>query len=281
MANTTTTAQEALLQNVLATFKNTPDERMKEIVEATVRHMHALIDEVKLTQEEWIAGIQFLTAVGKFSTDARQEMILLSDVTGVSSLVEMLNYKGLSGATENTVLGPFYQTGSKHRANGDSFLEDEDPGDRVRLSGRVVSQDGAPIKGATLDIWETASNGFYPVQDASQDPHNLRGILTTDADGYYEFLTVRPVVYSVPVDGPVGDMMRATGRHPMRAAHIHFIVRADGYYPVQTHIFDRQSEYLDSDAVFGVRDSLIVDFQKDDKGEYHGHFDFKLTPVES
>jgi catechol 1,2-dioxygenase len=279
MADTTTTAQEALLQNVLATFQNTPNARMKEVVEATIRHMHALIDEVKLTQDEWMAGIQFLTAIGKFTSDQRHEMILLSDVIGVSSLVEMLNYKGMSGATENTVLGPFYIPGSKARANGDSIIETEDPGDRVRLSGRVLSQDGAPIQGATLDIWETASNGFYPVQDPSQDPMNLRGILTTDDNGYYEFLTIRPVPYPVPVDGPVGDMMRATARHPMRAAHIHFIVRADGYYPVQTHIFDRQSEYLDSDAVFGVRDSLIVDFKQGDNGEYHGEFDFKLTPV--
>ncbi len=279
MADTTTTAQEALLQNVLQTFQNTPSPRMKEVVEATIRHMHALIDEVKLTQDEWMAGVQFLNAVGKFTSDSRDEMILLSDVTGVSSLVEMLNYKGISGATENTVLGPFYIQGSKPRANGDSIIETEDPGDRVRLSGRVVSQDGSPIAGATLDIWETASNGFYPVQDPSQDPMNLRGVLTTDANGYYEFLTVRPVPYPVPVDGPVGDMMRATARHPMRAAHVHFIVRADGYYPVQTHIFDRQSEYLDSDAVFGVRDSLIVDFKRGDNGEYQGEFDFKLTPV--
>ena len=188
MADTTTTAQEALLQNVLATFQNTPNARMKEVVEATIRHMHALIDEVKLTQDEWMAGIQFLTAIGKFTSDQRHEMILLSDVVGVSSLVEMLNYKGMSGATENTVLGPFYIPGSKQRANGDSIIETDDPGDRVRLSGRVLSQDGAPIQGATLDIWETASNGFYPVQDPSQDPMNLRAILTTDANGYYEFL---------------------------------------------------------------------------------------------
>jgi catechol 1,2-dioxygenase len=276
----THTPQQALLENVLSTFQNTSNERLHEIMVALLKHMHAFADEVNLTQEEWMAGIQFLTAVGKFSTDARQEMILLSDVVGLSSLVEMINYKGLNDATENTVLGPFYIPGSKHRNNGDSIIETEDPGDRVRISGHVRSQDGKPIAGATLDVWETASNGFYPVQDPNQDPMNLRGIFTSDADGYYEFLTVRPVPYPVPVDGPVGEMMRATGRHPMRAAHIHFIVRADGHYPVQTHVFDSNSKYLDSDAVFGVRDSLIIEFKDGANGELNGTFDVVLTPID-
>jgi len=274
-----TKAQEKLLANVLETFEHAPNPRLREIVEATIRHMFALIDEVQLTQAEWMAGIQFLTAIGKFSTDARQEMILLSDVTGVSSLVEMLNYKGEAGATENTVLGPFYIPGAKPRQNGDSIIETEDPGPRLRVSGHVRSQDGAPIQGATLEIWETASNGFYPVQDEKQDPSNLRGTLTTDQNGYYEFLTVRPVPYPVPVDGPVGDMMRATGRHPMRAAHIHFVVNAAGHYPVQTHVFDSKSDYLDSDAVFGVRDSLILEFADAGNGALKTTFDITLTPA--
>ena len=274
-----TKAQEKLLANVLATFEHAPSPRLREIIEAGIRHMFAFVEEVELTQAEWMAGIQFLTAVGKFSTDARQEMILLSDVTGVSSLVEMLNYKGEAGATENTVLGPFYIPGGKPRQNGDSIIETDDPGPRLRVSGHVRSQNGAPIKGATLEIWETATNGFYPVQDDHQDPQNLRGTLTTDEDGYFEFLTVRPVPYPVPVDGPVGDFMRATGRHPMRAAHIHFVVNAAGHYPVQTHVFDSESDYLDSDAVFGVRDSLILEFKEGSNGELSTTFDITLTPL--
>lgn len=275
-----TQPKEQLLANVLSTFENTANPRLKQLVEAMIRHVHAFVDETQLTQEEWMAGIQFLTAVGKFATDARQEMILLSDVTGVSSLVEMQNYKGLSGATENTVLGPFYIPGAKVRKNGDSVIETEDAGERLRVSGHVRSQDGKPIQGATLEIWETASNGFYPVQDENQDPMNLRGTFISDENGYYEFLTVRPVPYPVPVDGPVGDFMRATGRHPMRAAHIHFVVRAAGHYPVQTHVFDSKSDYLDSDAVFGVRDSLVLEFQPNPDGTLTTTFDIILTPSE-
>jgi protocatechuate 3,4-dioxygenase beta subunit len=275
-----TTPQTKLLENVLESFKNTPTPRLQEIVTSMLKHMHAFVDEVDLTQDEWMAGIQFLTAVGKFSTDARQEMILLSDVLGVSSLVEMINYKGMSGATENTVLGPFYIPNSKIRKNGESVIETEDPGQRLRVSGNVRSQDGKPIQGATLEIWETATNGFYPVQDPKQDPMNLRGTLISDENGYFEFLTVRPVPYPVPVDGPVGDFMRGTGRHPMRAAHIHFVVKAAGHYPVQTHVFDSESDYLDSDAVFGVRDSLILKFVEQPDGMLKTTFDIMLTPVE-
>ena len=275
-----TTPQSKLLENVLESFKNTPTPRLHEITVSMLKHMHAFVDEVNLTQDEWLAGIEFLTAVGKFATDARQEMILLSDVLGVSSLVEMINYKGLSGATENTVLGPFYIPGSKVRKNGESLIESPDSGQRLRVSGHVRSQDGKPIQGATLEIWETASNGFYPVQDPNQDPMNLRGTLISDENGYYEFLTVRPVPYPVPVDGPVGDFMRGTGRHPMRAAHIHFVVKAAGHYPVQTHVFDSESDYLDSDAVFGVRDSLVLKFVEQPDGTLKTTFDITLTPVD-
>jgi catechol 1,2-dioxygenase len=273
-----TKAQEKLLANVLATFEGSPSPRLREVIESGVKHMFAFIEETQLTQAEWMAGIQFLTAIGKFTSDARQEMILLSDVTGVSSLIEMQNYKGRAGATENTVLGPFYVPSAKPRQNGDSIIETEDAGQRLRVSGHVRSQNGTPIQGATLEIWETASNGFYPVQDEHQDPQNLRGTLTSDENGYYEFLTVRPVPYPVPVDGPVGDMMRATGRHPMRAAHIHFVVNAQGHYPVQTHVFDSESDYLDSDAVFGVRDSLILNFKDQPDGSLTTTFDVTLTP---
>ena len=272
--------QEKLLSDVLATFANTPDKRLREIINALLRHMHEFVSEVGLTQEEWITAIKFLTEVGKASTDTRQEFILLSDILGVSSLVEMLNYRGLSGSTENTVMGPFYIPGSPRREVGDSIIETEDDGTRLLVSGVVRSLKGQPIEGATVDVWQTASSGFYPVQEPKQSPTNLRGLFTTGTDGRYEFKTVRPVDYPVPTDGPVGALFTATARHPMRAAHIHLIVGAQGHYPVTTHIFDSESKYLDSDAVFGVRDSLIVQFQPVDDGSLRADFDVTLTPRE-
>lgn len=277
---TTSDTRQKLLEDVLAAHANTPDPRMREIIEALIRHMHAFVSEVNLTQEEWMAGIQFLTAVGKFSTDDRQEMILLSDVLGVSSLVEMINYGGELGSTENTVLGPFYVPNSPQRENGASIVESDDPGPRLVISGQVRSIDGSPLPGAVVDVWQAASNGLYPVQDPAQTPTNLRGIFSTDEDGRYEFTTVRPVTYPVPTDGPVGDMLRAVGRHPLRAAHTHFKVSAEGHHTLITHLFDSESDCLDSDAVFGVRDSLIIDFEERGDGTCAGTFDITLTPVD-
>lgn len=274
-----TESQTQLVDQVLATFQNTPGPRLREIVEAGVRHLHALADEVKLTREEWLVAVRFLTAVGKFATDERQEMILLSDVLGLSSLVEMLDFRGAAGSTENTVLGPFYIPGAPQRSNGDSIVDTELGGEPLVVSGTVRSLDGRPLAGATVDIWESAANGLYCQQDDDQSPTNLRGVFTTDADGRYEFVTTRPTPYSVPTDGPVGRFLDATGRHAMRAAHIHFIVSAPDHHSLTTHIFDRESKYLDSDAVFGVRDSLIVDFEPAPDGRATALFDITLTPA--
>jgi catechol 1,2-dioxygenase len=275
----TTTPQQALLDNVLSTFDNIENPRLKEIVAALVRHMHAFADEVNLTHKEWEMGIQFLTACGQKSDENRQEVILLSDVLGLSSLVEMLDYHGSAAATEQTVLGPFHVDGSVHRKNGDSIVVNDTGGPRLHVHGTVRSESGEPIEGARLDIWQTANSGFYPMQDPSQDPMNMRGIFTSDADGHYDFYTTRPVDYSVPTDGPVGGLLNATGRHAMRAAHTHFIVTAPGYHPVTTHFFDSESPYLDSDAVFGVRDSLILEFKKIGDNDLEAEFDITLTPA--
>jgi len=274
-----TETTDKLLDQVLATFVNTADPRMHEIATAAIKHVHAFVKEVNLTEQEWMAGIEFFTAVGKACSDVRQEFILLSDITGTSSLVEMLDYKGLPGSTENTVLGPFYQGGSPRRKNGDSIIVSPDPGPKLHVSGTVRSLDGRPIAGATVDVWQTASNSLYAQQDPAQDPNNLRGIFTTDENGHYDFITVRPVDYSVPTDGPVGVFLRASGRHPMRAAHTHFIVGAPGHYNVTTHLFDSESKYLDSDAVFGVRDSLILKFKDNGDGSLSTTFDITLTPA--
>lgn len=280
--------QRQLLADVLSSFSACPDPRLRQIVEAVVRHLHGLVAEVGLTRQEWAAAITFLTDVGHACDDVRQEFVLLSDALGVSSLVEMVNYPfaagaggaaGAAPATENTVLGPFYVAGSPEREMGASIVVDEGSGEAAVVSGVVRSLDGTPLAGATLDVWETSATGLYAVQDPDgQHADNLRGIFRTDADGRFEFRAVRPVVYSIPDDGPVGAMLRATGRHPMRAAHVHLKVSAPGHRDLITHLFDADSDYLDSDAVFGVRRSLIVSFGRDDRGELSATFDIVLHP---
>ena len=255
----TTTPAEHLAQ-VQASFDGAPDARTAEIMRAVVAHLHALVAELGLTRDEWFAAVDFLTRVGQMCDGQRQEMILLSDTLGVSMLVEMLNHAGAPGTTEPTVFGPFHVDGAPERPCGTSIVEDAAAdGEPLTVRGRVCDQDGRPVPGARLDVWQTAPNGLYDVQDPTQPAMNLRGVFTAGDDGGYEFRTVRPVAYPIPDDGPVGEMLRATGRHNWRPAHIHFVVTAPGHKPVITHVFDRTSRYLDDDAVFGVRPSLVLD----------------------
>ncbi len=273
-------AEDRLLADAAGSFAAAPDPRLREIVQAAVRHLHEFVSEVGLTREEWHAGIEFLTAVGQMCTETRQEFILLSDVLGVSSRVEMTTFGAAEGATENTVLGPFYVPGSPLRRKGDSILVDPDEGRRLLVQGRVTDLEGRPVGGATVDVWQNASNRLYAVQDPGQHPHNLRGRFVTEADGAFAFRTVRPVPYPIPDDGPVGRMLRSSGRHPWRAAHVHLLVSAPGYRTLTTHVFDAESDYLDSDAVFGVRDSLVVRFRTDSgTGELTADFDVALEPA--
>jgi hydroxyquinol 1,2-dioxygenase len=255
---------EELTDEVVRRLEATPDPRLREIMSSLVRHLHDFAREVRLTEAEWMRGIEFLTAVGQKCTPARQEFILLSDTFGFSSLVDLLTQDKPEGATESTVLGPFYVPDSPARAAGESIAVDDDA-DVAVVSGRVLALDGTPIAGATIDIWQTNSKGWYAVQQPDEQPaENLRGLYTTDADGRYEFRTVRPVEYPVPVDGPVGPLLEATARHPWRAAHIHAIVDAPGFERVVTHIFDAGRKYLDTDVVFGVKPSLIREFTATD-----------------
>jgi protocatechuate 3,4-dioxygenase beta subunit len=273
-------AQAELLDEVLSRYANSPNVRLKEITEAAIRHLHAFVSEVNLQRDEWMAGIQFLTAVGQMCDDRRQEFILLSDTLGVSTLVEMLTHSGSETSTENTVLGPFHVPGAPARAKGESMLVDPDNGDRVVIRGTVTDTEGNPIGGATLDCWQNATEGFYAVQRPDvQSPENLRGIYTTDADGSYEIRTVRPVPYPVPFDGPAGDLLKAHQRGWMRPGHTHMWVRADGFKDLITHVFDEESAYLHEDAVFGVRESLIRQFKPDDNGELATTFDIVLDRV--
>jgi protocatechuate 3,4-dioxygenase beta subunit len=272
--------EDELTDEVVARLAATPDPRLREVMQALVRHLHAFAKEVRLTDEEWMTGITFLTATGQKCDDVRQEFVLLSDTLGFSSLVDLINHSDVeSMATEPTILGPFYVPDSPWRENGDSIVEYDDGGQPTILRGRVTDPDGNPIAGAVVDIWHNAATGFYAVQQPDvQPPTNLRGRFRTDEQGRYDLRTVRPVPYPIPADGPVGQLLRDTGRHEWRAAHIHAKVSADGYRPVTTHVFDRESDYLDSDTVFGVKGSLMADFVPGPDGVLVCEFDIALAP---
>ncbi|MFF5985234.1 intradiol ring-cleavage dioxygenase [Streptomyces olindensis] len=251
-------------EQALASLRTTADPRLRELLTALVRHVHDFARETRLTQEEWEQAIGFLTATGQTCTDTRQEFILLSDVLGLSMLVETLHGHRAPGATESTVLGPFHMTESPVRELG-ADIDLVGGGEPCVVSGRVRSEDGMPLPGALVDVWQADDKGFYDVQQPGVQPSgNGRGLFTADAEGRFWFRTCVPAAYPIPTDGPVGGLLRATGRHPYRPAHIHFIATAEGHAPVTTHIFVAGGEYLDSDAVFAVKQSLVQDFAETD-----------------
>jgi hydroxyquinol 1,2-dioxygenase len=243
----------------VASFEGCDDPRVREIVQAFARHLHAFAAEVELTQAEWEAGIRILTQTGQITDERRQEFILWSDSMGLSMLVDALANPLPEGATESTVLGPFYVPGATLREYGDNIAEEETR-DPAWVYGRVLSVGGEPIAGAEIDVWQNGPDQLYAVQDPNAPEEHLRGLFRSRDDGTYAFLATRPTPYTIPHDGPVGRMLETTGRHPWRPAHIHMIVRAPGYRTVTTHIFDRESSYLDSDAVFAVKPSLLREF---------------------
>lgn len=250
---------EELVREVVAAYARTDDARWNAIAESLIRHLHAFANEVQLTPSEWFAGIDFLTRTGKTCVGPRQEFILLSDALGLSSAVDNIHNAASPGATESAVTGPFYAPGSPAIEHGGSIaLAGE--GERVLITGSVRSVDGAPIAGAVLDIWHTAPNQLYAVQDSTQPEMNFRGRLRSRDDGAFAFTTLKPTFYPVPVDGPVGALLTLAGRHPMRPAHIHFTITAPGFRPLTTQMYTRGDPYIDSDAVFGVKPSLLVDY---------------------
>ncbi|UCH46687.1 MAG: intradiol ring-cleavage dioxygenase [Betaproteobacteria bacterium] len=253
-----------LTDAVVKRIEGASDARFRQVMTSLVRHLHAFVRETQLTEDEWRAGIEFLTATGHKCDDKRQEFILLSDTLGVSMLVDAINHQKPEGATESTVLGPFYVRGAPDMPLGANIAEGVE-GEPVYFSGKVVSSDGTPIGGATLDIWSTDGAGQYDVQ-RPDGVLRARGRITTDAQGHYAFWTVKPVSYPIPVDGPVGKMMLGLGRHPYRPAHTHMIVAAPGHETVTTHLFVKGDPYLESDAVFAVKDSLVVDFVAHEAG---------------
>lgn len=268
MSNNT---EEQITQNVLDSIVNTPDPRLRQVMSSLISHLHAFIREVDLTQEEWLKGIEFLSRTGQICDEKRQEFILLSDVTGTSMLVDAINHRLPGTATESTVFGPFYRAGARELPPGASISQDK-RGEPAVVSGRVLSTTGTPIAGALLDVWETDENGLYEQQDPDQPDMNLRGKFRTDHEGRYCFVGIKPVSYSIPDDGPVGHLLRALARHPFRPAHIHLLISAEGFVPVTTHLFVKGDPYLASDAVFGTKDSLIVDFMRHDSLEEAAHY---------
>lgn len=254
-----------LTDAVLAKLVGTPDARLQQVMTSLIRHVHAFIREVELTEAEWFAGIQFLTATGQQCDDKRQEFILLSDTLGVSMLVDAINHRKPAGATESTVLGPFYVPGASELPNG-ANLGAGLRGDPALFSGRVLTVGGRPIPEAQIDTWQADAEGFYDVQRPNLHGMRLRGKFRTDVQGRFWFWTVKPTEYPIPTDGPVGHMLLKMGRHPYRPAHIHTIVSAPGYESVTTHVFVEGDRYLDSDAVFGVKNSLVVGFVRHEPG---------------
>jgi catechol 1,2-dioxygenase len=253
---------------VVESFAHTPDPRLRELLTSLVRHLHAFVRDTEPTIAEWERAIEFLTATGQKCDGERQEFILLSDVLGVSMLVETINNRKAGGATESTVLGPFHMVTSPRRQLGDS-IDLIGTGPPCVVTGRVRSVGGTSLPGAEIDVWQADDHGFYDVQQPGIQPRaNGRGLFTADADGAFWFRTVLPCHYPIPTDGPVGDLLLATKRHPYRPAHIHFIVTAPGHRPLTTHIFVAGSPYIESDAVFAVKKSLITEFTPvDDPGQ--------------
>jgi len=248
---------------------------VQEVVTSLVRHLHAFIREIEPTEEEWFTAIDFLTRTGKMCDDKRQEFILLSDTLGVTMLVDAINHRLTEAATETTVTGPFHAA-AMERENGAMIARGPEVqrGNHTVVRGRVTDVSGNPLAGAKLDVWQSDDDGFYDVQDENQPEMNLRGIFTANENGEYWFRTVKPSSYPIPTDGPVGELLRATDRHPMRPAHIHFMITHPGYQRLITHVFVEGDEYLDSDAVFGVKDSLVIPFVRNEDMEKAAEYNF-------
>lgn len=243
---------------VRSSFDACASRRLRELMQALVGHLHAFASEVELTSAEWEAAIRLLTWTGDITDDKRQEFILWSDTLGLSMLVDVLENSPVAGATESTVLGPFYVPGSPLRGYGESMAA-KPAGVPAWIHGRVIDTEGRPLADAELDVWQNGDDQLYAVQTDGPEEH-LRGRFRTREDGTFAFIGVRPVPYPIPDDGPVGAMLAATGRHPWRPAHIHMIVRAPGHRTVVTHIFDEGSDYLEGDTVFAVKPSLVRRF---------------------
>lgn len=268
------------VETVNARMGPSVDPRLGKVMACLVKHLHAFAREAELTQDEWEYAVGFLTRTGQICTQERQEFILLSDTLGLSMLVDAINNRRPQGATENTVFGPFHVEGAPVRAMGDAISFDG-KGESCLFRGRVTDLEGRPVEGARIDVWSDNADGYYDVQQPDIQPKwNNRGVFITGADGHYSFVGIKPVSYPIPDDGPVGDMLAHLGRHPDRPAHMHYMIRAEGFQKLVTHTFVEGDPYLVSDAVFGVKRTLVAPFARvDDGGEtmWRSDFDFVLA----
>jgi hydroxyquinol 1,2-dioxygenase len=279
-----------LLERVLRSFDDCQDARLKELMRGVVRHLHGFITDVRLTEAEWAKAIDFLTAVGHITDDRRQEFILLSDTLGASMQTITVNNEAYGDATEATVFGPFFVEDAPFVEDGGDIAGDA-AGEPCWVEGTVTDTDGNPVAGARIDVWEADDDGFYDVQ-YDDGRTTARGHLLSRSDGSFRFWAITPTPYPIPHDGPVGRMLTAVGRSPLRAAHLHFMVSAPGLRTLVTHIFVRGDELLESDTVFGVKDSLVKDFVRQPAGTpapagrsvegtwSHTRFDIVLAPAE-
>jgi hydroxyquinol 1,2-dioxygenase len=280
-----TSAEVVISRNAHAT-----NPRLAEVMAVLIRHLHAAVKEIEPTEAEWFEAIKFLTATGHMCNDWRQEFILLSDTLGVSMLVDAINNRKPSGASESTVLGPFHVADAPELPMGSDICLDQ-KGEPMLVRGTIRSTDGTPLANAKIDVWQANDEGFYDVQQKGIQPDfNLRGVFRTGPDGSYWFKGVKPKFYPIPDDGPVGKLLASLGRHPYRPAHLHYIIEAPGHARLVTHIFDPDDPYIRSDAVFGVKESLLAKFDKVtdpaeiekasfDKPFYLVNHDFILAPT--
>ena len=254
--------EENSIDVVIQSISDECEPRLKEVISVIIRKLHEAIKELEPTQDEWMKAILFLTKTGHKTDDWRQEFILLSDILGVSMLVDAINSRRPNGASENTVLGPFHLADAPSLEMGANISLDG-KGEPMFVSGRILDVEGSPISGASIDIWQANEDGFYDVQQKGIQPDfNLRGVFTTGYDGRYFFKSAKPKYYPIPDDGPVGALLVAMGRHSFRPAHFHYIIKKKGYQTLTTHLFDPDDAYIHSDAVFGVKESLMAEFKR-------------------
>jgi catechol 1,2-dioxygenase len=270
--------QDDVTRAVLGEMHRTPDTRTKEILSALVKHLHAFVREVKLTEKEFQAAVAYINAIGKATTPSHNEAMLLAGALGVSNLICFLNNRQ---PTQANNLGPFWREGAPRLENGASLLQASTPGAPLTFKGYVTDMNGKPVAGADVDVWHSSTVGLYENQDPSQPEMNLRGVFVTDADGRFGFTSVKPAGYPVPNDGPAGALLKAQKRHNMRPAHLHFLVYKPGYKTIASQVYVQDDPYLETDSQFGVTKALIGNYKKESDSSYSLEFTFVIEPGEA
>jgi catechol 1,2-dioxygenase len=269
---------DALTEKALTAYSRIEDTRLRELVTSVIRHLHAVVKETKLTDEEFELAWTLMAEMAKFTDDRRNEFLLFLDVTGISQLVEAVNHARPPSAVGFALVGPFYRANAPLRKRGECIASYDTEGDRVRITGKVCDlTTNAPVAGATLDVWQAATNGMYENQDENQPDYNLRGRFRVNETGRFELVALLPTPYPVPIDGPVGELMKLAKHQPYRPAHIHFIVSAPNYETLITQVFRKGDDIIDEDPVFTADQTMIGEFRKDN-GQYRLDYDFQLKP---